>query len=212
MSETLSTADEFVAALETNAPRYGVRLEPRVTGRLRDYYQLVRAWNPRLHLVAPCPPEEFATRHVLESMFAIAHIPEGARIADIGSGAGLPIIPCLIARPDVHAVLIEASLKKSVFCREALRVTGLRDNASILNARFEQTETPEIEVITCRALERLTGKIQDIVRWSQGNCRLLLFGGPAMRTELEALRRAHTAVHLPRSERRFLFIVDKEQG
>ena len=52
---------------------------------------------------------------MLESLMLLKHLPSDAKIADIGSGAGLPIIPCLIARPDLHATLIESSQKKSVF-------------------------------------------------------------------------------------------------
>ena len=50
----------------------------------------------------------------------------GIPSSDIGSGGGLPIIPCLIARPDLEATLIESSQKKVVFLREALNRLGLR--------------------------------------------------------------------------------------
>jgi hypothetical protein len=103
MSESgkpVSPADEFAAALEEHAPRYGLRLGGPIISRLREYYEQVMAWNARLHLVAPCPPAEFATRHVLESLLAAPHVATGAHVADVGSGAGLPVIPCLILRPD----------------------------------------------------------------------------------------------------------------
>src|SRR6185369_15999394 len=105
-----------------------------VLQRLCVYYSLLTRWNPRLHLVAPCSPEEFATRHVLESLMLLQHLPHGAKIADIGSGAGLPIIPCLIVRPDLHATLIESSAKKSVFLREALNTVAR--NAAIITRPF----------------------------------------------------------------------------
>ena len=61
--------------------------------KLGEYYSLLTRWNERLHLVAPCSPQEFAFRHVLESMLLLEHLPRRARIVDIGSGGGLPIIP-----------------------------------------------------------------------------------------------------------------------
>ena len=64
---------------------------------LADYYELVQANNPLLHLVAPSSPEEFAVRHVLESLALLKFLPERAKFADVGAGAGLPSIPCLIA-------------------------------------------------------------------------------------------------------------------
>src|SRR5438270_13175952 len=113
-------ADEFACALAAHALDYGARLTPDMIARLTAYFQLLTAWNARLHLVAPCTPAEFATRHVLESLVALRFIPTGARFIDVGSGGGLPAIPCLIARDDLRATLFEAATKKAVFLREAL--------------------------------------------------------------------------------------------
>src|SRR5690349_2404068 len=114
----------FERALLANMSAFGVELSPYAMARLATYYSLLTRWNERLHLVAPCSPEEFATRHVLESLILLEHLPQNAKIADIGSGAGLPIIPCLLARSDLTATLIESSQKKSVFLREALNQLG----------------------------------------------------------------------------------------
>src|SRR5688572_6930235 len=116
----LTPRGEFDKALAGRAAEFGVALGAEARARLGDYFELVAAWNPRLHLVAPCAPAEFASRHVLESLAALPFIAEGARLLDLGSGAGLPAVPCLVARQDLEAVLVEASQKKSVFLREAL--------------------------------------------------------------------------------------------
>src|SRR4051794_29105806 len=108
MAVLLTHADEFTSALESFAPRYGIELNARHLERLRQYYEHVMGWNKRLHLVAPCSPTEFATRHVLESLLAVPFLPAHSRVADIGSGAGLPIIPCSIVRPVLRATLFEA--------------------------------------------------------------------------------------------------------
>src|SRR6185503_10236211 len=111
---------------------YGIVLHQNDLEALVKYYELLSAWNARLHLVAPSSPKAFATRHVLESLLLLEHLPAGAHVADVGSGAGLPMIPCLIARSDLHAVLIEASKKKSVFLREALNATGTAKRAMVV--------------------------------------------------------------------------------
>src|SRR5918911_2201890 len=168
MSNHSSSSDEFSSALEEHALLFGIRLSQQTSARLRDYYEQVISWNARLHLVAPCAPAEFATRHVLESLLALPYLPEGARVVDVGSGAGLPVIPCLIVRPDLRATLIEASQKKAVFLREALRSVEAHSRAKIIAERFEETPEPEADALTCRALDRFTELFPKLFEWSSG--------------------------------------------
>jgi 16S rRNA (guanine527-N7)-methyltransferase len=199
--------EEFIEALAEHAAAFGARLDAGARGRLADYFELVGRWNARLHLVAPCPPEEFAVRHVLESLFAAPHLGEGARFTDIGSGAGLPAIPCLVAREDLSAALVEASAKKCVFLREAASALNLRGRVQVINSRFEATPAPAADAVTCRALERFTGFIPKILDWSPPTARLLLFGGSALGEAIERAGRSFNSHLIPESEQRFLFVV-----
>src|SRR5437588_11514516 len=144
---------QFAQALRQHTADFGVELSPQAFRKLSQFYELLLKWNPRLHLVAPCSPKEFATRHVLESLLLLRHLPADVRIADIGSGGGLPIIPCLLVRDDLRAILIESSAKKSIFLKEAVRVVGCADRTQIVNARFEDIAAPVTDFIPCRALD-----------------------------------------------------------
>lgn len=207
--------NEFRKALEVNAATYGLSLTAEALAGLSKYYQLLNAWNSRLHLVAPTSPREFAIRHVLESLVLLDHLPQGARIADIGSGAGLPIIPCLIVRPDLRAVLIEASPKKAVFLREALREVLNQEaasrQASVVAERFENVPAPEVGFITCRALERFEEMVPRLLEWAPANAKLLLFGGEGLGRRIEDSGFAASGTLIPNSQRRFLFLVSKAQ-
>jgi 16S rRNA (guanine527-N7)-methyltransferase len=205
-----SPVDEFTNALEEHAARYRVELNAQTRARLGDYYKLLSLWNARLHLVAPCSPAEFATRHALESLLALSYLPEDARVADVGSGAGLPIIPCLIARPTIHATLFESSQKKAVFLRETLRLAGSQDRAKVISERFEKTATPPADFITCRALDRFEEMFQKLLAWSPPESKLLLYGGHNIRQQIESSGLAFTAVLIPETEQRFLFVVGRD--
>lgn len=212
MDKLSSDADEFAETLKAHASLYAVELDEQMTLGLRAYYEQVMAWNARLHLVAPCSPTEFATRHVLESLLAIPHLAREARVTDVGSGAGLPLIPCLIARHDLQATLIEASPKKAVFLREALKQARADGASRVINERFEKTVAPEADYVTCRALDRFAEMFSRLVEWSPPASTLLLFGGQSLRAQIEQASLNYKTAHVPQSERRFLFIVEVSKG
>ena len=197
--------NDFEQSLRSNQSAFGLELSPETQSKLGDYYSLLTRWNARLHLVAPCSAEEFATRHVLESLLLLEHLPQNAKIADIGSGAGLPIIPCLIARPDLQATLIESSPKKSVFLREASNQLGIR--STVIAKPFEDVQTPDVSFITCRALDQFMSKVSAIVKWAPPGSELLLFGGETLGEKLGERSREFK---IPLSEKRFLFVVKKD--
>ncbi|MDT4965584.1 MAG: rRNA (guanine527-N7)-methyltransferase [Acidobacteriota bacterium] len=208
MTEHLSDADKFMGALKKFAPEFQVELSDDSILRLKEYYGLVMAWNARLHLVAPCSPTEFATRHVLESLLAAPLMASGATVVDVGSGAGLPIIPCLIVRPDITATLFESSHKKTVFLRTAACYVGLRTRTEIKAVRFESVPPPTADHVTCRALDRFTALFPGLLRWSSSINSMLLFGGDGLLDRIKALGLDHRAILIPGSERRYLFVVE----
>jgi 16S rRNA (guanine527-N7)-methyltransferase len=209
MAKLTCMSDIFGATLKEQMNDFGVDLTPESISSLTRYYHLVQQWNPRLHLVAPCPAEEFAIRHVLESLIILQYMDHGARVVDVGTGAGLPIIPCLIARPDLSAVLIESSTRKSVFLREALRRLDRADSATVVCARFEDIEAPEANYLTCRALDQFVSKVPSLIKWVRPATTLLFFGGDSMSRELIKERVDFQSAHIPHSERRSLFISQK---
>jgi 16S rRNA (guanine527-N7)-methyltransferase len=199
----LMDRNTFEQALIANMGSYDVDLARETVTQLGDFYSLLMKWNDRLHLVAPCSPEEFATRHVLESLLLLKHLPQEAKIADVGSGAGLPIIPCLVARGDLQATLIESSPKKAVFLREALNT--LRRAATVIARPFEELDAPDVSFVTCRALDQFVDKVSALIDWAPAGSTLLLFGGESLSKELKI----YQDYLIPGSERRFLFVVHR---
>jgi 16S rRNA (guanine527-N7)-methyltransferase len=201
--------EEFKHALASEADGYGVNLSAQAMDGLSDYYELLNSWNTRLHLVAPCSPHQFATRHVLESLMLLSILPTAAKVADVGSGAGLPILPCLIVRPEISATLIDSSKKKAVFLREVINRTKLSESTTVIAERFEDITAPEADFVTCRALEHFETKLQSLLKWSPSDSTLLFFGGPGLREQLTHLDLNFKEVKIRNSERRYLFVIEQ---
>lgn len=200
-------SDRLIETIFAEMGGYGIELSEGTITELGNYYLLLQRWNERLHLVAPCSPEEFATRHILESLLLMRFLSAGARVVDIGSGAGLPIIPCLIARFDVSATLIESSQKKSVFLREAMNQLGISKRAQVIAKTFEESQRQLANFVTCRALDEFINKVPALLKWAPPGATLLLFGGESLREKLEEGHANFTELLIPRSEKRFLFSV-----
>lgn len=199
---------KFIEAVKNNQNEFGLDLNDEKISLLAGYYELVMSNNDLLHLVAPSSEEDFATRHVLESLTLLEFLPKNARFADIGTGAGLPSIPCLLVREDLKGYLIESKLKKAKFLEEVLAKCNLPARAEIINRQFEEIERPDVSYILCRALDKFTEKLPRILKWSK-NGSLLFFGGHNLR---EALKKSNVRFReklMPMSEQRFLFITKK---
>ncbi len=197
--------ENFTEAIQNFQSDFGLRLEKTHLEKLSDYYELVQRHNPILHLVAPASAEEFAVRHILESLTLLEFLPRNARFADVGTGAGLPSIPCLLVREDLRGVLIESKLKKTVFLQEVLSKCGLENRAALINRQFEEVSKPDVSFVTCRALDKFTQKLPKLLKWSRGS-NFLFFGGNSLRDELQKNRVRFTEKLMPLSGQRYLFI------
>jgi 16S rRNA (guanine527-N7)-methyltransferase len=200
--------ERFIKALEKHQNSFDLALGGDEIRRLADYYELIQAHNDLLHLVAPATAEEFAVRHILESLTLLEFLPKRAKLADVGTGAGLPSLPCLLAREDLYGFLIESKIKKTSFLAEALAQFNLDGRARIINRQFEEIEKPHAAFVTCRALDKFVPKLPRILKWSRGSS-LLFFGGNSLRDELKKHNVKFREKLMPLSEQRFLFYTDK---
>ncbi|HEX5702774.1 MAG TPA: 16S rRNA (guanine(527)-N(7))-methyltransferase RsmG [Pyrinomonadaceae bacterium] len=196
--------EQFKRALVVNSAGFGVELQSEHIERLSSYYELLLKWNPKLHLVAPCSPEEFAVRHILESLTLLKHVPTNAHVADVGTGAGLPIIPCLLMRDDLHGVLIESTQRKAAFLKEAIRPIKSPARTQLIVARFEDVPCPDVDFITCRALDKFSELLPKLIAWAPPEVTYLFFAGESLLEQIRKLLPVRSVERIPQSEKRFL--------
>lgn len=112
-----------------------LHLDAEAIERLLDYVALLVQWNSAYNLTAVRDPQDMITRHLLDSL-SVAPFVTGRRIADVGSGAGLPGIPLAILEPRYDMLLIDSNGKKARFLREAVRQLQLK-NVTVAESRVE---------------------------------------------------------------------------
>lgn len=115
------------------------------------------------------------------SLSAAAHI----RLADIGSGGGLPGIPIAIARPDLSVTLIDATQKKAAFLDEVARTLEL-SNIRVLAQRSEQLRGHQYDIVVARALAGMEQLVRYCLPLVRPGGKLLAMKGPKVHDELPA--------------------------
>jgi 16S rRNA (guanine527-N7)-methyltransferase len=115
--------------------------------------------NRKTNLIAKSQKDKIWMRHIHDSLriLALLNGKEPIKILDIGSGGGFPGIPLAIATKnlDIQYTLIESIKKKSVFLESARKLLDL-SNVKVINKRVENLKNVEFDIITCRALAKLT--------------------------------------------------------
>jgi len=129
------------AGLSKGIEALALTIAPQNQQRLLQYLALIVKWNQVHNLTAVREPEKMLTQHLLDSLAVVPHI-AGPRIADVGSGAGLPGIPLALARPDWSVVLIESNHKKAAFLQQA-RIELKLENIEIVTERVEHYRPAE---------------------------------------------------------------------
>ncbi len=132
----------------------GITLPEKSVVRLLQYLDLIEKWGKVYNLTAVREPEAMLNRHLFDSLAVLPHI-AGTRVADVGSGAGLPGIPLALAQPDWHVVLFESNQKKTIFLQQVCIELGLK-NVEVVAERVENFSPKEkFNTVISRAFSSL---------------------------------------------------------
>ena len=133
----------------------GLDLPPAAQEKLLAFAALLGKWNKVYNLTALRDEAQVISHHLLDSLAVLPHLGKAKRLADIGSGGGLPGIPLAIARPQLPVALVESNQKKSAFEQQAKIELGLA-NVSVHCERAEAWQPEEkCDVVISRAFSDL---------------------------------------------------------
>lgn len=177
----------------------GLEAEPAEAAALfGDRIDLARAYTQALAehgeergLIGPLEVPRLWSRHILNSAVTAPLFPEGGRVGDVGSGAGLPGLVLAIARPDVQWVLIEPMERRTTWLNEQVAALGL-DNVVVERARAEEAGRWEgvLDAVTARAVSALRTLIPWTAPLVRDGGELILLKGQSAPNEIDAAAKA----------------------
>ncbi len=186
-----------MALLAEGAAQMGIQLTPRQLEQFEVYCRELADWNRQANLTSITSCAEVQTKHFLDSLTvclaAGTPLPEGCKVADIGSGAGFPGLPLKIAFPGIAVHLIESVGKKTNFLRHIAEILGL-EGVTVHTGRAEElAREPGLRDWFDLALVRGVARLPLLLEYALPFCRpgglaVALKHGPAESELLSAER------------------------
>lgn len=140
-----------------------------------------------LGLLGPREMPKLWTRHILNSAVVAELLDAGQKVADVGSGAGLPGIPMAIVRPDIQFVLIEPMERRANWLVSIVDELGLK-NVRVIRARAEEVTESDFDVVTARAVSALPKLLRITVPLARPGGQVIALKGSKAADEIEASR------------------------
>ena len=151
--------NEFIEkeTLQEKAAQLSVVLDDAALDRFDIYAKALVEWNTKINLTAITTPKEIVAKHFVDSLAVLTAVTPhpGAKLIDVGTGAGFPGLVLLIARPDLQVTLLDSTKKKLMVLDDILQRLSL--SAELLHARAEEAgQNPQYreqyDLVTARAV------------------------------------------------------------
>ncbi|MDI6023471.1 16S rRNA (guanine(527)-N(7))-methyltransferase RsmG [Leucobacter sp. UT-8R-CII-1-4] len=171
-----------------------VETEPAAAAQIAgDRLEVLRAFASNLAqrgeplgLIGPLEPPRLWTRHILNSAILAPLVKEGAKVADIGTGGGMPGLVLAIVRPDAQFKLIEPMERRCAWLNEQVERLGL-ENVEVKRGRAEEFHDAfEVDQVTARAVTALRKLVPLAAPLLRDGGELLLLKGDSVQNEIDA--------------------------
>lgn len=181
--------------LVSDAEKLGIEINDEQLKRFDMLSDLLVEQNKTMNLTAITDPDGIAVKHFADSISVLsaAEIPQGARILDVGTGAGFPGIPLLIMRPDIDLTMIDSTAKKLKYVENTVNELGLI--ATTLHTRAEEAGQSKeyrekFDFVCSRAVAALNVLCEYCLPFVKQNGLFIAMKGAKAQEEIDAAKSA----------------------
>ena len=146
--------------LQSEAERIGVDLGEYGADRFDSYAERLVRWNEHVNLTAITEPDDIVIKHFIDCLYIMKYVAfkKDEKLVDVGTGAGFPGMPLLIANPDLDVTFVDSMEKRIGFLRDVLKNIGLtgtriHERAEVVGKDGEYRE--KFDYATARAVAPL---------------------------------------------------------
>lgn len=174
---------------------FDISLDGLAVDRLCIYNDMLVEWNEKINLTALTAPDDVALKHFTDSLMLLRYcdIEEGARVIDVGTGAGFPGLVLKIARPDIRLTLLDSLQKRLVFLDEVCRAVNISDVDSVHSRAEDGSHTAlreSFDIAVSRAVASMDTLCEYDMPYVKVGGRMIAMKGKDAEKELQASQNA----------------------
>jgi 16S rRNA (guanine527-N7)-methyltransferase len=166
--------------------KYGYELNDEQAEKFEKYMNYLLSENEKFNLTAITDKKEIVIKHFIDSILPANEIKAGAKIIDIGTGAGFPAIPLKILRDDLNVTLVDSLQKRVKFLDEVTNLLNLQ-NVIAVHSRAEDyasKEREKFDYVVSRAVASVPTLAEYLVPFAKLNGKILMYKGSGAEEEL----------------------------
>lgn len=177
---------------------FGIGMTDQQADACLVYLVELEKWNRKISLTAIREEQEIVVKHFLDSFSYVRGFDPlpGARLLDMGSGAGFPALPLKIVYPDLLVTMVEAVQKKASFLRHIIRTLRLT-GAEVADRRTDalpETSLSAHDIVTARAFANMETAVREGARFLKPHGVMVLSRGPGESVKEKEVAAAGMAV------------------
>ena len=165
---------------------YGYTLTDKQINQFEIYYKFLLEENEKYNLTAITQPLDVVVKHFIDSILPEKEIPQGAKVIDIGTGAGFPGVPLKILRLDINITLVDSLQKRVNFLNMLFEKLELK--GEIVHSRAEdfiKNRRETFDVSLSRAVASLPTLSEYLIPYVKINGLVIMYKGEKLQEELE---------------------------